>query len=160
MELQKYAIQKLSNVLNNPDLVQRVEKGIYTSSKAGFDTDKVWDFYTFRKKYRQLLQSTLENLSFEHSNLRLGLTDAKTEQEVFFLVTCDRQLLAPQLWSFETEMKDTGEDESRGLLKCSKCARKGLDAFKTEYTELQTRSSDEPMTVFCYCRQCKSRWKA
>eukprot|EP00037_Helgoeca_nana_P010065 m.88484 g.88484 ORF g.88484 m.88484 type:complete len:289 (+) comp19989_c0_seq1:57-923(+) len=37
---------------------------------------------------------------------------------------------------------------------CPKC--KVRDCI---YTQLQTRSADEPMTTFCACKQCGNRWK-
>lgn len=40
------------------------------------------------------------------------------------------------------------------LLKCGKCKRNNV-----EYTEMQTRSADEPMTTFAYCQDCGHRWK-
>ncbi|ESP03395.1 hypothetical protein LOTGIDRAFT_237702 [Lottia gigantea] len=40
------------------------------------------------------------------------------------------------------------------LFKCGKCGKS-----KTTYTQLQTRSSDEPMTTFVYCMECGNRWK-
>jgi len=40
-----------------------------------------------------------------------------------------------------------------GILTC-KCGSK-----KTSYYELQTRSADEPMTVFAKCHVCSNRWK-
>ena len=41
-----------------------------------------------------------------------------------------------------------------GLLQCNRCRSK-----KTSYYELQTRSADEPATVFASCRACGKRWK-
>jgi transcription elongation factor S-II len=41
-----------------------------------------------------------------------------------------------------------------GMFQCGKC--KGT---KTTYFQMQTRSSDEPMTTFVSCLQCKNRWK-
>ncbi|XP_033737353.1 transcription elongation factor A protein 1-like [Pecten maximus] len=40
------------------------------------------------------------------------------------------------------------------LFKCGKCGKKN-----TTYTQLQTRSSDEPMTTFVFCNECGNRWK-
>lgn len=45
---------------------------------------------------------------------------------------------------------DTMQD---GMLQC-KCGSK-----KTSYYEMQTRSADEPMTVFAKCHMCGTRWK-
>lgn len=40
------------------------------------------------------------------------------------------------------------------LLKCGKCKKKNCT-----YNQLQTRSSDEPMTTFVLCNECGNRWK-
>ena len=40
------------------------------------------------------------------------------------------------------------------LFKCGKCGKR-----KTTYTQLQTRSADEPMTTFVLCLDCGNRWK-
>lgn len=41
-----------------------------------------------------------------------------------------------------------------GAFTCSKCKSK-----KTTFYEMQTRSADEPMTVFVQCMNCNKRWK-
>jgi DNA-directed RNA polymerase subunit M/transcription elongation factor TFIIS len=41
-----------------------------------------------------------------------------------------------------------------GFFKCRRCK-----SMKTTYYELQTRSADEPMTVFVTCHQCGNHWK-
>ena len=41
-----------------------------------------------------------------------------------------------------------------GILKCPRCK-----SMKTEYTEVQTRSADEPTTKKCVCNACDYRWK-
>ncbi|XP_073822645.1 RNA polymerase II elongation factor [Musca autumnalis] len=40
------------------------------------------------------------------------------------------------------------------LLKCGKCKKRDCT-----YNQLQTRSSDEPMTTFVMCNNCGNRWK-
>lgn len=40
------------------------------------------------------------------------------------------------------------------IFECGKCKQK-----KCTYSQLQTRSSDEPMTTFVYCTVCGNRWK-
>ena len=47
------------------------------------------------------------------------------------------------------------EPDYKGLFRCNKC--KG---YKTTYYEMQTRSADEPMTVFVTCHVCKLTWKS
>eukprot|EP01068_Selenidium_serpulae_P005119 Selendium_serpulae@DN3880_c0_g1_i1.p1 len=43
---------------------------------------------------------------------------------------------------------------SKGEFTCPKCRSQD-----TSYNQLQTRSSDEPMTTFVVCLNCKKRWK-
>lgn len=40
------------------------------------------------------------------------------------------------------------------MFTCGKCKKK-----RCTYTQLQTRSSDEPMTTFVFCMECGNRWK-
>lgn len=47
------------------------------------------------------------------------------------------------------------EKDYKGLFRCNKCR-----GYKTTYYELQTRSADEPMTVFVTCHVCKLTWKS
>lgn len=47
-----------------------------------------------------------------------------------------------------------GQQNISGTFTCGKC--KGT---KTTYFQLQTRSSDEPMTTFVTCITCNNRWK-
>ena len=50
--------------------------------------------------------------------------------------------------------KYSGKEINDGILKCPKCK-----SMKTEYTEVQTRSADEPTTKKCFCNNCNYRWK-
>ena len=43
---------------------------------------------------------------------------------------------------------------TEGVYKCFKCGGK-----KTTQHEMQTRSADEPMTIFIHCVTCGNRWK-
>uniref|UniRef100_A0A0M3HEZ2 Transcription elongation factor S-II n=1 Tax=Ascaris lumbricoides TaxID=6252 RepID=A0A0M3HEZ2_ASCLU len=40
------------------------------------------------------------------------------------------------------------------MMKCERCGKRNCT-----YTQMQTRSADEPMTTFAYCRECGKRWK-
>lgn len=44
--------------------------------------------------------------------------------------------------------------ETTGLFKCGRCRSE-----RTTYYERQQKSSDEPMTAFITCLDCKNRWK-
>lgn len=55
--------------------------------------------------------------------------------------------------STHTEENEHIENQD-GMFKCRRC-----NSLKTTYYSLQTRSSDEPMTCFVTCTECKNRWK-
>ncbi|ORM40380.1 putative transcription elongation factor S-II [Babesia sp. Xinjiang] len=46
------------------------------------------------------------------------------------------------------------DGNKKGQFKCFKC-----NSSDTVYHQMQTRSSDEPMTTFVTCLQCANRWK-
>ena len=46
-------------------------------------------------------------------------------------------------------------EQYEGAFTCGKCKSK-----KTTYFEMQTRSADEPMTIFVTCLNCGKRWKS
>ncbi|XP_006897019.1 PREDICTED: transcription elongation factor A protein 2 [Elephantulus edwardii] len=53
----------------------------------------------------------------------------------------------------EHQMARTGGTHT-DLFTCNRCRRKSCT-----YTQVQTRSSDEPMTTFVVCNECGNRWK-
>lgn len=74
-------------------------------------------------------------------------------------------ILHPQKWeaAFDEAMRksmrrETGtvrpEDVHDGQFTCRRCKSR-----KTTYSEMQTRSADEPMTVFVRCVNCGLSWK-
>ena len=67
----------------------------------------------------------------------------------------------PDLWKEIVETPPDNEtiNDELGQLKCTRCAKMGNDCFNTEYTELQTRSGDEAMTIYAHCKTCDKRWK-
>ena len=50
--------------------------------------------------------------------------------------------------------QEATEERGDGMFQCGRCKSK-----KTEHTQKQTRSADEPMTIFIYCNGCGNRWK-
>ena len=83
-----------------------------------------------------------------------------TPQQLAFMT---HQEMYPELWKelIEQKMK---RDESKmtqrleastDMFTCKKCKSK-----RCTYYELQTRSADEPATIFVTCLDCGKNWKS
>ena len=78
------------------------------------------------------------------------------------LAFLDTYKLYPEIWidileekmKIEKLLKDTLLETATDMFKCSRCKQR-----KTIYCEVQTRSSDEPMTKFITCLHCGCQWK-
>lgn len=99
--------------------------------------------------------------SIKNKNLLYRLLTKEFNEFNISLFTSEQ--LFPEKWKelTNTYCKDLNlplqiklEDRADGILKCGKCK-----SYKTEYSERQTRSSDEPTTKFCYCHKCGNRWR-
>ena len=67
----------------------------------------------------------------------------------------DKRLQASIERSMKKEVSIVNEKDYKGLFRCAKCRE-----YKTTYYEMQTRSADEPMTVFITCHICDITWKS
>jgi len=70
-----------------------------------------------------------------------------------------KEELYPELWDeiragILSTIPDTEKEIPDGMFKCGKCK-----TMKTAYTQVQTRSADEPMTTYVCCLNCGNRWK-
>ena len=122
-----------------------------------------WDNLAFRNAYTQKILGVRYNLK-----LRPDLMDKmKTgDCSIRWFVNAKPWEICSDKWTdaFEAAARKTlrfsdassmdPENMPDGMLTCGKCKSR-----KTSYYEMQTRSADEPMTVFAKCHVCGSRWK-
>ena len=102
----------------------------------------------------------MANIRDEQTSLRAKLRNGTLRPEDMGNAT--RRTLWPELWqraNMQTGHRAviTGQEETSvtdTLIKCHNCKNNTVQT-----RELQTRSSDEPMTVFCNCTTCGKRWK-
>lgn len=109
--------------------------------------------------YRRQLRRLIANLRNEKTELLRKVRECSIS--TFTLATGTHRELWPELHQqphmlphnktiihvSDNEVKDT-------LLKCGRCKQNTVS-----YYEMQTRSADEPMTVFCTCVSCGHKWK-
>ena len=139
-----------------------LEKSVlnYTIHEAGLrQIIKKWKNAAFCDIYVSRLRSMMTNIS-KHKELREQiLTDGITPEE---LSKISHQEMNPERWRILIEQKSK-KDQSRfenllqastDMFTCKKCKSK-----KCTYYELQTRSADEPATIFVTCLDCGKNWK-
>ena len=64
------------------------------------------------------------------------------------------QPLADEQLKRETSLLEGNQEEGSDMFKCKRCGKS-----KTRYWEMQTRSADEPMTIFIRCLNCGKEWR-
>jgi transcription elongation factor S-II len=114
-------------------------------------------------KYKNRLRSRVINLKDSKNpklreNVRLGLI---TPDKLAVMIA--EEMASDDLKNLRAKFTKEGIDDHQmavtqgaktTLLTCRKCKGKNCS-----YSEMQTRSADEPMTTFAYCLDCGNRWK-
>lgn len=122
----------------------------------------------YRAKARQLVRNLKMNATLRDALLRGGLSADK-------VVMMDAQDLNPsaRFWVERAERrkarKAKKEEEDAAWRAEREAARQSATSTKeicpkcntadTEHYQMQTRSADEPMTIFYHCLNCENRWK-
>ena len=130
------------------------------------------DVESFRQNVRKKLSEKVTNdeagkigLNLEKGiyNRTLGKADemniVKKWDNAYFMTHQD---MNPNMWAKIIEDKKNRDknkyelkiEASTDLFTCRACK-----SNKCTYTQLQTRSADEPMTTFVTCLECGKRWK-
>jgi transcription elongation factor S-II len=166
-DIRSKCIDKLDTLIHNFEISSDIEESIYEKVVLLANEKRVdisWNDKFFKRLYRNKAISIYLNLNVDSDikNTNLlnkvlnGQIDAKklahlTPQEMFpehwekFLERC----------SANNEFLYTRKPEVvSDMFKCGKCKN-----TRTSYYQVQTRSSDEPMTTFITCLDCGQRWK-
>jgi transcription elongation factor S-II len=157
-----YKNLKLSLKIENPedgeakrkeliDIVVKIEDALYEKYKGDGP---------YSNRVMEVLHNIKENEDFRNKIVK---GDIKPEElatmDVVKMVSKEKQKQIAEtknnkVTSIQSdwEMKHTKVTE--GVYKCNKCGCK-----KTTQKEMQTRSADEPMTLFITCTECGNGWK-
>ena len=120
---------------------------------------KKWSNCFFAELYIEKVRSVLWNLQTTPALRARLLAGELDPSRVAFL---SHQEMNPPLWCEIVE-----EKRKRDLAKSNTCLEASTDKFtckrckskKCTYYEMQTRSADEPVTVFITCLDCDKKWK-
>ncbi|NWS97741.1 TCEA1 protein, partial [Mionectes macconnelli] len=114
-------------------------------------------------KYKNRVRSRIANLKdAKNPNLRKNVLCGNIPPDKFAKMTAE-EMASDELKEMrknltkeairEHQMAKTGGTQT-DLFTCGKCKKKNCT-----YTQVQTRSADEPMTTFVVCNECGNRWK-
>ncbi|KAM8966880.1 transcription elongation factor A protein 1-like [Pelodytes ibericus] len=121
------------------------------------------EFKNTDAKYKNRVRSRIANLKdSKNPNLRRNVLCGNIAPELFARMSAE-EMASDELKEMrknltkeairEHQMARTGGTET-DLFTCGKCKKK-----RCTYTQVQTRSADEPMTTFVFCNECGNRWK-
>ena len=166
-DVRNWTINKLNSIIRNKRISKGVEKGIYNYSIETCDNRSIikrWDNPKFKKIYVDKVISTYVNLNPKSyiGNERLLKRLKDKEFDPTQLAFKDRQTLFPENWKELIDEKSKRDrmlyevrtETATDIYKCGRCKKK-----MCTYYELQTRSADEPTTIFVTCLNCGKRWK-
>ena len=152
---------KLNKKINNRNIVENLEKGIYNYSLETATKKKIvkkWENIYFTQIYLDRLKTIYINL--QHEPLMNILKNKEIKAHTLAYMT--HQEMIPDRWKLLIELQEIKEankytpkiEASTDNFTCWKCKSK-----ECSYYQLETRSADEPMTTFVTCINCGNRWK-
>ena len=121
--------------------------------------DSIQRHKTDKRDYKSHCFMIISNIRNEKTRFRMNLMTRNMSLDIGCMTHKD---IWPELWAMPTMQPGHRAqviyqeltDESSSLIQCHSCKQ-----YKVTYYELQTRSSDEPMTCFCTCLNCGKKWK-
>ena len=145
----------------NPSIMANIEIGVYNyaiKEATNLKVIKKWDTPAFSTLYMDRLRTIYNNLR----NPELLALLASEELSPKTLAFMTHQEMNPERWAKMIEAKikrdsnkfNTKVEAMTEMFTCKKCKSK-----RCTYYELQTRSADEPSTIFISCLDCGKHWK-
>ena len=159
--------QKINLLINNDNLTKRIERGIYnyTIEKAeNNQITKKWINRIFKQIYIDKCRSVYTNLDKDSYVKNSRLLDRLEDKEFRArdIAFMKPQHICPESWKKLIDDKykrdkilyEAKPEAMTDQFKCGRCKKR-----ECSYFEMQTRSADEPMTIFVTCINCGKRWK-
>jgi len=155
-------IERFGHSDMTPVVFINIEIGVYNyaiKEATNLKVIKKWDVPAFSTIYMNRLRTIYLNLK-NNPDLLTMLRNEELSPKMLAFMT--HQEFNPAHWKqmIEQKMKrdankySTNIEAMTEMFTCKKCRSK-----KCTYYELQTRSADEPSTIFISCLDCGKHWK-
>jgi transcription elongation factor S-II len=162
VSFRKNICTKLEQIICNKKIAKELESGIYDYATKEANTWKIiirWDNPHYVQLYSDRLRSVYNNLKNE--KLLQEVQNGKLKGQDLAFMT--HQEMDPDHWKELIDKKrkrdenkyNNTQQASTDMFTCKKCKSK-----RCTYYELQTRSADEPATIFVTCLDCGKNWKS
>jgi DNA-directed RNA polymerase subunit M/transcription elongation factor TFIIS len=162
VEFRENITNRLNNIIQDDTLCVNIEKGVFNYSIKEASSKKIikkWENPLFVQIYIDRLRTIYLNL--KNPTLLTQLKNKEILPQRFAYMT--HQEMDSSHWKdlLEQKMKrdankfTTNIQASTDMFTCKKCKSK-----RCTYYELQTRSADEPATIFITCLDCGKNWKS
>jgi DNA-directed RNA polymerase subunit M/transcription elongation factor TFIIS len=146
---------------NEEKISTNIEKAIFNYAIKESGQRKIikkWENPYFVQLYLDRLRTIFTNIDYPEIIRQIYSCELSTQNFVFMT----HQEMNPERWSELIQQKikrdaskfNTNIEASTDMFTCKKCKSK-----KCTYYELQTRSADEPATIFITCLDCGKHWK-
>lgn len=161
------AITELMSTLLSEEEIKNLEVAIFLSTLHAAEKrhiSKVWTYPLFTQLYSSIARTVVGNLNpntyIQNKNLFKRFEDGELSLEE--IASFGHTDLYPEIWKdslirqFEREKRQL---EGNRSMATDQFLCKGCKKRECTYYELQTRSADEPMTIFIQCLNCGKRWR-
>lgn len=154
--------EKLNIVVEDENITSNVETSIFNYAVDESDRRKLikkWDNPRFVEIYLNRFRSiyiNLKNTAFLEQIKNKEITGKTLERLTHYEMDPERwsELIDKKI-KREASKFNTNIQASTDMFTCRKCKSK-----KCTYYELQTRSADEPATIFVTCLDCGKNWRS
>lgn len=149
----------------NSDISSKLETSINNYTISFFEDNNInynnedseW-ITIYNYKLEQLIDCLDPDSSIFNSKLHASIT-SNNSKKIKEIPNYLPQVLNPNEWKDNIKKIDDYEKMQNSFavtndFQCGRCKKRECVFF-----QLQTRSSDEPMTTFIQCTYCKNRWK-
>lgn len=153
--------QELTQIIHLIHIAHRIEKGIFEFSLLHITLHKLNDDLVAAvyndKLYNLCVNLDLENTRIENYTLLPNVLNGSIDP--YFLSFLSPEQLHPKRWSdvvTKSNLRDKAKYEvnTTDIYKCKKCGEK-----KSKISQLQTRSLDEPVTIYVVCLVCYNTFR-
>ena len=157
----KNICDKLMPILEDEVMVINLEKGVFNFAIKEANSRKIvkkWDNPLFVQLYIDRLRSVYINLKNETLLGQIKSKEVLSQN----IASMTHQEFNPEHWKEYIDRKikrdsskyTTNIEASTDMFTCKRCKSK-----RCTYYELQTRSADEPSTIFVSCLDCGKQFK-